>query len=94
MESSPVCFLPSLQASSRFNEGERIRLGAAPREEKRTLCVGSNCYLRALLSYPEGFGVLEVTSKFNREMRSSVYTNPPARQDLNIACSLGVLRGF
>lgn len=92
-ESSPACFLPSLQASSRFNEGERIRLGAAPGEEKRALC-GQYCYLRGLLSYPEGFGVLEVTSKFNRKMRSSVCTNPPAHQDLNIACSLGLLRGF
>lgn len=41
IESSPECFLSSLQASSRFNEGERILLGAAPGEEKRALYVGS-----------------------------------------------------
>lgn len=66
---SPARFLSSLQSSSRFNEGERIRLGAAPGEEKQASSVcGQCCFLGGLLSYPEGFGVIEVTSKFNREM--------------------------
>jgi hypothetical protein len=38
---SPARSLSSLQASSRFNEGERILLGAAPGEEKRASYVGS-----------------------------------------------------
>lgn len=51
-----ACFLPALQVSSTFHEGEWIRLEAVTREETGFVR-GQRCYLRGLLSHPKGLGV-------------------------------------
>ena len=49
-----ACFLPSLQASSTFNEGELICLEADPGGGRASAISGQCCYLRVWFSLPEG----------------------------------------